>query len=724
MNGVFRIFAKDGLEVLRDRRTLFVNLVLPLLLYPVIMLFMVQVLQLTQATPGEPPRVALIEAPGSLQRLMRDPAPAGTSAAEKSPSTSHRPMSSALAAAKPTMLHVVGDLPPQDAKRLSELVATAGNDPLDRSPEALALLRRNNLVAAVVVLELPRERYRLAVLQDDASNRVDEVQARLAMAFDTWRKEIIVQRLREVGLPADTTVPFEIATVGLAPAVESVRTRVAGIIPLLLVLLAASGAFYPALDLLAGERERGTLETLLSLPVRRRDIFLGKLLVACAAAAVAVILNLLSLFGSVALVSAQIPAGATSGVDVSGLFAVGGGTLLLCFVVLLPLVVTLAAVALAITGLAHSAKEAQNYLTPLLLVVLVAAAVAAIPGARANYGLDLVPITGVVLALKEALQSPRLPWLHLGLATAASLTLAAVVVAWSSRLLESERFRYPGLVRAGWGRFRRWGAAPTTPGGLEALAVYAVAVAGMTMGAGFFAGSNVVTMVATPLLLFIGVPALLHAWLGAYRPSAIYLTNPGWRGITVAVLFLPAAIALSGLVGNVQQALVGKELMEQGGEQIHDVINGIRAQGGLVLLLLCVAVLPGISEELLCRGTLLAGLRNGIGPIGAALVSAFLFAVLHLSPYRFAPQFCLGVMLAVLVWRTRSIVPAMIIHAGHNGVLVLLELYASKSEPPAWMVGALALVAVVFAAVGWRLSATAEARQLPLPLLPSQQSPS
>lgn len=702
MNGVLRIFAKDGLEVLRDRRTLFVNLVLPLLLYPVIMLFMVQVLQLTQATPGEPPRIAVVGAPGALMRLLRE-TPAPTHA------TSHRPVSAAVSSAKAgahaTALTVVEDLPAADLLRLHELVATADKDPLDRSPEALTLLRRNNLVAAVVVIELPRDRYRLAVLQDDASTRVDDVQMRFSTAFDAWRKELIVERLRAFGLPADTTMPFETAVVGLAPPAESVRTRVAGIIPLLLVLLAASGAFYPALDLLAGERERGTLETLLSLPVRRRDIFLGKLLVACAAAAAAVILNLLSLAGSVAMVSAQIPATATSGVDVSNLFAVGGGTLLLCFVVLLPLVVTLAAVALAITGLAHSAKEAQNYLTPLLLVVLVAAAVAAIPGSRPNIGLDLVPITGVVLALKEALQSPRLPWLHLGLATIASLTLAMVVVAWASRLLESERFRYPGLVRAGWGRFRKWGAAPVTPAGLEALAVYAVAVAGMTMAAGFFAGSSAVTMVATPLLLFIGLPPLLHLWLGAYRPRAINLTNPGWRGLSMGLLWLPAAITLSGLIGGLQQMLVGKELLEQGSEQVSEVIRGIQAQGGVGLLLLCVAVLPGVCEELLCRGTLLTGLRNGIGPIGAALVSAFLFAILHLSPWRFAPQFCLGILLAVVVWRTRSIVPAMLIHAGHNGTLVLLELYGTKNDPPVGLIMTFGVVALLLAGLGWRISA-------------------
>ena len=695
MNDIWRIFRKDGLEVLRDRRTLFVNLILPLLLYPVIMLFMVQVLQLNQATPGEPARVAVIGAPGALTRLLRDETPAS------GPKTV-RPMSSALAGGKTAPLVLV-DIPPADADRLTALVATAATDPLDHSPEALAILRRNQLVVALVHHDLPDGRHGLAVLQDDASARSDDIQPRLAAALDAWRRELIQERLRAAGLPANTIAPLESVSVALAPPAESVRTRVAGIIPLLLVLLAASGAFYPALDLIAGERERGTLETLLSLPVRRRDVFLGKLLVACSAALVAVILNLLSLVVSVALIGAQLPAQATSGVDVAGLFSVGGGVLLLCVVVLLPLTVTLAALALALTGLAHTAKEAQNYLSPLLLVVLLAAAVAAVPGTHPNMALDLVPITGAVLALKEALQSAHPPWHHLALATAASLALATVVVGWSARLLDTERFRYPGLVRAGWGRFRRWGKGPSTPGGLEALAVYAVAVAGMTQGAGFFANANPATLVAAPLLLFVALPALLHLWLGAYRPADLGLRLPTARGWLAALLVLPLALTLSAGIGAAQQLLIPKAVLEQGGEQMEQVIHGIRAQGGTALLLACVALLPGFCEELLCRGTLLSGLRRGIGPVGATLVSAFLFAALHLSPWRFAPQFMLGILLAIVVWRTRSLLPAMLIHAGHNATLVLIELYGGK-DVPSGLVGGLVLSATIGTWAAWQLT--------------------
>jgi sodium transport system permease protein len=695
MSDIWRIYRKDGLEVLRDRRTLFVNLILPLLLYPVIMLFMVQVLQLNQATPGEPARVAVVNPPGALMRLLRDETPL-------KPTRSARPMSSALAGPKPAPLVLV-EIPPADAARLGALVAAAASDPLDHSPEALAILRRNQLVAAVVHRELPEGRHSLAVLQDDASPRSDELQPKLAAALDAWRRELIQERLAAAGLPANTIAPLESASVALAPPAESVRTRVAGIIPLLLVLLAASGAFYPALDLIAGERERGTLETLLSLPVRRRDVFLGKLLVACTAALVGVVLNLLSLVVSVALIGSQLSAQANSGVDIAGMFTVGGGVLLLCVVVLLPLTVTLAALALALTGLAHTAKEAQNYLSPLLLVVLLAAAVAALPGTHPNMALDLVPITGAVLALKEALQSAHPPWHHLALATAASLALATVVVSWSARLLDTEHFRYPGLVRAGWGRFRRWGTGPATPGGLEALAVYAIAVAGMTQGAGFFAGANAATMVAGPLLLFVALPTLVHLWFGGYRPAELGLRLPDARGWLAGLLLIPLALVLSAGLGAAQQAVIPKAVLEQGGEQMQQVIHGIREQGGTALLLACVALLPGFCEELLCRGTLLSGLRRGIGPVGATLVSAFLFAALHMSPWRFAPQFMLGILLAIVVWRTRSLLPAMLIHAGHNGALVLIELYLGKDVPPQ-AIGGLVLLALFGASSAWLLT--------------------
>lgn len=272
----------------------------------------------------------------------------------------------------------------------------------------LGLLRADDL--AGVVINLPTsgadQPARWFASYDHAHVQGDRAQAALERASERFRRELVVARLRNVGLDAADLSPLELVSQPLAPSAETLRTRLAGFIPMILVIFAALGAFYPAIDLMAGERERGTLESLLSWPVGRRELFLGKLLVTSAAAVVSVLLNLASLAVTFGLVLRQV---AGDGGNVGDVLSTGLGTLALCLGVLLPLTITLGALSLALAGLAASAKEAQNYLSPLLLVVLVAALVAAVPDTRPSLALDLIPITGSVLALKECLQGQSLP---------------------------------------------------------------------------------------------------------------------------------------------------------------------------------------------------------------------------------------------------------------------------------------------------------------------------
>jgi sodium transport system permease protein len=706
MRMILHVFCKDGLEILRDRRTLFVNVVLPALLYPFIVLFMIQVVQLTQAQRLEPPRVGLVDLPTRFVELATAlkqrpageddqpalPVAAGRRAVPERPRVSVAKLSS----------RVTGEL----RSRALELAALQRRVDRHEQREELAererrvrgdlltLMRANDLTGLLVVV--PRDDEgpaRWFGTYDNAHVHGDQARSAIEEASSAYRRELVVARLADAGLGESALRPLTVTGTDLATPVESVRTRLAGIIPLLLVVLAALGAFYPAIDLIAGERERGTLESLLSWPVTRRDIFLGKLLVTCSAAAVSVVLNLLSLGVTTALAGGQL---AGAGADLDGAFSAGLGSLALCFVTLLPLTLTLGALSLALAGLAASVKEAQNYLSPLLLVVMVAALVAAVPDTRPSLALDLIPITGSVLALKESLQGHSLPWLHLLLSTATSTVVALVVVGWATRLLENERFCYPGLVRAGWGRFRRWGARPEVPEALEVMAVYAVAVAGMTLGAGFLQKLGAPMLVAGPLLLFILAPTLIHCWLGAYRPATVLsLRRPSLLDLARGAAAIPFALLTSVAIASLQPSAPAEN--GTGADQLLKELH----DHGLLVELLIAALVPAICEELLCRGTLLTGLRRSLGDSGGVLLSAFLFATLHLSPYRFLPQFTLGVVLAILTIRSRSILPAMVVHAGHNSGAVLLGRIGDE-ETLAWLpplaalgIGVLGLWAIV-----------------------------
>jgi sodium transport system permease protein len=685
---ILHVFRKDGLEILRDRRTLFVNVVLPALLYPFIALFMVQVVQLTQGQQIPPPRVALIDLPPRMAELLivkdDDQTPENPESSSLRPPVPSTPIPPAKISSTRTRAQAVAaDLPQRViiALRIAalELSTLEHREKHERTPDhsnkerqaklsLLDLLRANELAGIVISIphRTPRSIQWFATY-DNANVHGNRAQLAVAKAAEKYNHELVLERLGNAGLGEIDLAPLQLDTSTLAQPAETIRTQFAGIIPMILVVFAALGAFYPAIDLIAGERERGTLETLLSWPVRRRDLFLGKLLVTCTAAVVSVLLNLTSLGITMALVVRQIAAAdATLGDAIS----TGVGTFALCLGVLLPLTLTMGALSLALAGLATSAKEAQNYLSPMLLVVLVAAMVAAIPDTRPSLALDLIPITGSVLALKECLHGHAIPWFHLLISTGASIALATVVVGWATRLLDDERFCYPGLVRAGWGRFRTWGKGPSVPNGLEVMGVFAVAVGGMTMGASLFQHAPAPILVAVPLLLFVATPALLHCWLGAYRPAEVLrLTRPPGHAIARALAAIPFAILLSLAIGNLQPAAPPSD--NTAFEAIVTELHGY----GPIIELICLAVIPGICEELLCRGTLLSGLSRGTGAAGGVLLSAFLFACLHMSPYRFVPQFSLGIFLAVLALRYRSLFPCVILHAGHNaGVLLLSDI--------------------------------------------------
>ncbi|MFI5355860.1 MAG: ABC transporter permease, partial [Opitutales bacterium] len=215
-----------------------------------------------------------------------------------------------------------------------------------------------------------------------------------------------------------------------------------GIVPYLIIILCFTGAMYPAMDLTAGEKERGTMETLLCSPVARLDLVLGKFLMVLTGSLSAMLLALTSM-GLSAAVGGMLFVG---GKAAAGSSAAGAGALLpiidpagLLGVVamILPVAVLFSAILFTVALFAKSYKEAQSYIGPMIIVVIMPAIIGMLPGIELNARLALVPILNLSLVCKEML-SGVWHWPYIGLIFGSTCVYAGVALALAVRMFNRE----------------------------------------------------------------------------------------------------------------------------------------------------------------------------------------------------------------------------------------------------------------------------------------------
>jgi sodium transport system permease protein len=265
--------------------------------------------------------------------------------------------------------------------------------------------------------------------------------------FTEYRDKTVAARLAERGLPASLIKPFEIRSANVAPPEKVGGNVIGGIIPYFFIILCYAGAMYPAIDLTAGEKERGTMETILCSPVARIDLVVGKFLLVLTASLATVLFSLLSMGATFVLGGILLAQGGGSGVAAAA--AKGGAAqlptlptidplgLLAVLAMVLPLAVFFAAGLMTISLFARSYKEAQSYVSPLIIVIILPAMMAMLPGVELNTRLALVPILNLSLVSKE-LVSGVWHWHYLALIFSSSCLYAAAALALCVRMFNRE----------------------------------------------------------------------------------------------------------------------------------------------------------------------------------------------------------------------------------------------------------------------------------------------
>jgi sodium transport system permease protein len=652
-SNVFLVFRREGMDQLRDRRTLFMVVVFPILLYPIIG---AGVLQFAAALQEKPRVVVVVGA----DRLPKEPALLAPDGSGFNPD--------------------LFDSPAEAARLTVEIRPDAGEW---ARPEFREEAVRDGDASAVLVVpaDLPEQ---FAAKADVALpihyRSVDETSKitylRLRELLDRWKTGIVEGRRKEDKLPEGYARPIEVRGLDAATTQEIGGSVWGRIFPFLLVIMSLTGAFYPAVDLCAGEKERGTMETLLISPAGRAEIVVGKFLAVLAASVTTAVLNLVSM----GLTGLQLARRAT---------AMGGGdgateaaaalapptlqSALWMVVLLVPLAAFFSAICLAVAAMARSMKEGQYYMTPLYLVCLPLIFLTMAPGIELNAFYSLVPVTGVALLLRALIVGDY----HTAFRFFVPVLLPTVVYAWlalrwaveqfnDERVLfrESERFSLIPWLR---GVVRDRGPRPTSH---QAVLCFAMIITASWMFAQVllttgFGGLGAVAAGQGIILLV----SLAMAFLLTTDPfGTLRLRGAALRYFAIAAA---AAVAVKPMSAEFERLVQWVYPISDATKSAFESL--LLGETPLPLAILVFALIPAVCEEAAFRGFILSGLQSGRRTRSAIALSALLFGLLHVFLSLFQQFFnaaILGVLIGLLAVRSRSLWPGVVFHAVNNGMAV------------------------------------------------------
>jgi len=693
------ILLREIRDQARDRRTLFMVFVLPLLLYPLLGMVFLQVMQFRREKPSQ----ILVVGAAELTSLDGD-AGSADEAENKVPADASRDDES-----QPGLPPLVENnrfagalfVDPQKAELLT--LHFAPSEPRNgtrQMPDQLAEARRavqageydaalyfpadfaDRLQTFRRTLQQRREQGQQAV-QDEvpfpqilttATEKSQIAGGRLNEVGMAWREQVVVSILKARGVPETVIAPFRFEQHDVADS-PSYRGALfwSKILPVLLLIWALTGAFYPAIDLCAGEKERGTLETLLSSPAERSEIVLGKLLTVMLFSIITAVLNLASVTVTGLLVLRHQP----------DFGPPSPSSALWLAIALVPVAALFSALCLALAAFARSSKEGQYYLMPLLMITMPLVVLPMMPGVELNLGNSLVPVTGLVLLLRTVLQGASWEALQF-LPVVVGVTLIACLLAirWAIDQFNSESVLFRASDRLAMGYWLRhlWQDRRPTPN--VAAAVFCgvvILVLNFYMNFalqqpqtgelrreptfGDFAQMALVTQ-----LVVILTPTLLMTVVLTNSPrQTLLLRRPPWWAVPAAVLL---AAALHPAVTVLQSLVIQLYPYSPQSEQALRRIQAVIDAAPLWQVILVVAATPAVCEELAFRGFILSGFRHLGHKWRAIIYSALFFGLTHMILQQSLIVCLVGTVVGYLAVQSGSLLPGVVFHLVHNTLAV------------------------------------------------------
>ncbi len=443
------IFHREVRDQIRDRRTLFMVVVLPLLLYPGLLIGTVEVSLLVREQPRTvvvlgaanlPQKPSLLKGGGFAKEWFTIPEDVGK--LQVVADAGAPPQEDAAAAKRDAdLLADARELRPLaeqldrleqaartdgnagEADRLSEQARSAKDKLAERfsaSKIQVLIIVPNGLTQRIEetnrALEAKETQEKetahsqttlgFLVVENSADEKSVFAYQRVKLVLAAWEQRILQERLSQAKLPPTLATPVHPITIDLAAMKQLSASIWSKMFPTLLIIMAVTGAFYPAVDVAAGEKERGTMETLLICPALRSEIVVGKFLTVLVFSVTNVVLILVSMGLTGKYVIAATRTEAMSKMGAGTLSFPGPWEMMWLVILLVPLAAFFSAISLAVATFARSTREGQYYLTPLLFVTLGLTLFCMSPVVEIEPLYSILPVVGPALLLKEVLAEP------------------------------------------------------------------------------------------------------------------------------------------------------------------------------------------------------------------------------------------------------------------------------------------------------------------------------
>lgn len=393
---IFTVFKKELKETLRDRRTLITMLVIPILVFPIVLsLFMKVSKSFEDEVATKEIKIGFVLPKNQY------------------------------------IQNKINALPKTFDKRdISYFKDTSSlKEALKLDSIQIGVIQENELEAKLN----KKETAKIIWFYNATDVGMDERAKKYASTIEMDQQLI---RYRELNVDIAKVKPLESEYQNIASTQEIIGKLAGGFLPYIFIAFGFLGCMYPAIDLFTGEKERRTLETLLTVPVSRISILLGKMLVVVVSGLLASTAALVGLFITIEfIIDTNVP---ESKLILDIIYQIlSPGFIAMLYFLLLPLVVFFAGVMIPITLRAKSFKEAQSIITPLNFIMILPAMVGFFPGIELNAITACIPVVNVVLATKDLIAG-ELNYALLMLSFGIMLTLAFLSIILSYKKFDQE----------------------------------------------------------------------------------------------------------------------------------------------------------------------------------------------------------------------------------------------------------------------------------------------